>query len=114
MSAPSNPANNKTTFFNLDFDKIPRLLRNRYFLIAFLFFIWIMFLDRSNVIEQWQLDRTVRDLQDKKSYFEREIGQVKRDKKDLFSNYETLEKFARERYHMKKANEDVFIIIEEE
>ena len=111
--ATSTNKNNNDNFFGFEYSKIPRLLRNRYFIISFMFVIWIIFFDRSNVITQWRLDRTVEDLENKKVYFQREIGQVKKDKRDLFSNDESLEKFAREKYRMKKSNEDVFVIIEE-
>jgi len=104
--------NNNQYDFNLE--KIPRFLRNRYFLFAFIFTVWIMFFDRSNMLEQFRLQRILDGLETKKSYYEREIGQVKRDKRELFSSPKALEKFARERYYMKKANEDVFVIVEEE
>lgn len=113
MTQNKSNSNNGSRFLGFDLAKVPQFLRNRYFIISFMFLIWVMFFDRSNVITQWKLERTVEELQDKKSYYEREIGQVKRDKKELFSNDESLEKFAREKYRMKKSNEDVFVIIEE-
>ena len=85
--AQNKSTNSKgSSFLGFDLAKIPRFLRNRYFIISFMFFIWIMFFDRSNVITQWKLERTVEELENKKSYYELEIGQVKRDKKELFSN----------------------------
>jgi cell division protein DivIC len=99
--------------YDFNLEKIPRLLRNRYFIIAIIFGIWVAFFDKHNIIQQFKLQRTVLDLEEKRSYYEREIGQVKRDQRELFSSDESLEKFARERYYMKKKNEDVFVIIEE-
>ena len=113
MAQNKSKSNTGSSFLGLELSKIPRFLRNRYFIISFMFLIWILFFDRSNVITQWKLERTVEELEAKKSYYELEIGQVKRDKKELFSNNESLEKFAREKYRMKKSNEDVFVIIEE-
>lgn len=100
--------------YDFNLEKIPRFIRNRYFIIAFIFTVWIMFFDRSNLIDQFKLQQTLDGLEEKKSYYEREIGQVKRDKRELFSSDKALEKFARERYYMKKDNEDVFVIVEEE
>lgn len=112
-STQNKKKSNKGTFdFNVE--KIPSLLRNRYFLISIIFAFWIFFADKSNIIAQFRLQHSLQDLQEKKSYYEREIGQVKRDKKELFSTQKTMEKFAREKYYMKKSNEDVFVIIEEE
>lgn len=106
-------ARNKKNSRDFNIEKIPRLFRNSYFIIAFTFAIWVVFFDKSNIVAQFKLQNTLRDLKEKKAYYEREIGKVKRDKKELFSNDESLQKFARERYYMKKSNEDVFVIIEE-
>ena len=105
----------KTTKKEFDFniEKIPRLFRNRYFVIALVFAIWVIFFDRNNVIAQFKLQKTLEELDDKKSYYKREIGKVKRDSRELFSADGAIETFARERYYMKKSNEDVFVIVEE-
>ena len=42
----------------------------------------------------------------------KEIIETKRAIEELTTNKEALEKFAREQYFMKKANEDVFIFVE--
>ena len=82
-------------------------------MIAFIFAIWVAFFDRNSVVDQFKLQKTLEDLDEKKSYFEREIGKVKRDSRELFSEDGAIETFARERYYMKKSNEDVFVIVEE-
>jgi cell division protein DivIC len=105
---------NGSSFLGFEWSKVPVLLRNRYFIISFIFLVWVLFFDRSNAITQWKLERTLEELEEKKSYYEREIGQVRREKKELFSDDGSLEKFAREKYYMKKSNEDVFVIVEEE
>lgn len=110
MSQAQSPKNDAFTF---NLDRIPRLLRSRYFLIGFGFAIWVLFFDRNNIVAQFKVQRSMEELVEKKAYFETEIGKVKRDKRDLFSSDASLEKFARERYFMKRNNEDVFIIIEE-
>lgn len=109
----SQAPNRTIELFTINLDRIPRLLRSRYFLIGFGFAIWIMFFDRNNIVAQFKVQRSMEELVEKKAYFETEIGKVKRDKRDLFSSEASIEKFARERYFMKRDNEDVFIIIEE-
>jgi cell division protein FtsB len=42
------------------------------------------------------------------------IDELRRQKKDLFGNQRNLEKFAREKYLMKKSNEDIFVIVDAE
>jgi len=90
--------------------KIPAPLRNRYFLCLLFFVGWLIFFDRHNVWTQITLQQQLEKLKEDKVFYEREITIVKADKKDLEQN---TEKFARERYHMKKANEDVYIIVKE-
>ena len=92
-------------------DQIPAPLRNRYFLVLALFFAWMIFLDRHDVITQWHLQRTVDKLEADKTFYTEKIEEAEQERLDLDVNDE---KFAREQYYMKKADEDVFIIVEKE
>jgi cell division protein FtsB len=83
------------------------------FLVATVFFcIWMLFFDRSRVIEQIKLEQTLQDLNAHKRYYEQSIETVKEQKKDLFTTDENFEKFAREQHLMKRKNEDIFVIEE--
>jgi cell division protein DivIC len=88
---------------------IPAPMRNRYFMVLALSAAWIIFFDKHDVITQWKLSRSLKELEVDKSYYQAQIEQVKKDKEDLETNKE---KFAREHYFMKKDNEDVFIFVE--
>jgi len=55
----------------------------------------------------------VHKLQEEKDFYEKETAQVKKDLDELNTNLNTAEKFAREKYYMKKDNEDVFVIVRE-
>ncbi|MEM9888162.1 MAG: hypothetical protein AAF849_19875 [Bacteroidota bacterium] len=90
---------------------IPKPLRSRYTLVILVFLVWILFFDTYDVLTQWRLSKTKTKLIEEKAYYEREIKQTREDKLDLERN---VEKFAREKYHMKRADEDVFVIVEEE
>jgi len=89
---------------------IPGPIRNRYFVVLVLVAAWIIFFDKHDVMTQWKLNQSLNDLEADKSYYKVQIEQVKKDKEDLENNKE---KFAREKYFMKKKNEDVFIFVEE-
>jgi len=78
------------------------------------FVIWITFFDRNDLISQRHLQRIIDDMETKKEYYKIEVESVKKEKEALFSDQTTLEKFAREKYLMKKDNEDIFVIVEEE
>jgi cell division protein FtsB len=53
-------------------------------------------------------------LEDEKEYYLEKIKEVEKDRMELMTNKELLEKFAREKYLMKRENEDVFVIVEED
>lgn len=89
---------------------IPAPFRNRYFIVLVLVAAWIIFFDRHDVLTQWKLSQTLKEMEADKLYYHQQIEQVKKDKEDLETNKE---KFAREHYYMKKDNEDVFIIVQE-
>lgn len=82
-------------------------MRNRYFLVLALFFAWMVFFDRHDLLTQWKLSQSVKELKVKKAYFSEKIIEAKEDKKEIESNRE---KFAREKYYMHKKDEEVFII----
>jgi cell division protein FtsB len=89
----------------------PRPLRNRYALILVLFAFWMLLIDKHDVVTQWRLQRTLNKLEQEKAYYFEKIEQAERDRQNLETNGE---RFARERYYMKKQGEDVFIIEETE
>jgi len=92
---------------NNPLNSIPAPMRNRYFLVLALFFAWMVFFDRHDLLTQWKLSKSVEELEVKKAYFSEKIIEAKEDKKEIESNRE---KFAREKYYMHKKDEEVFII----
>lgn len=92
-------------------EQIPAPLRNKYFLVLVLFFAWMIFLDRHDLITQWRLQNTVDKLEEDKAFYSEKIEEAEQERLDLDINDE---KFAREQYYMKKSDEDVFIIVEKE
>ena len=93
--------------FSSIMNTIPAPMRNRYFLVLALFFAWMIFFDRHDLLTQWKLSKSVEKLERDKAYYTDKIVETKKNKKEIESNRE---KFAREKYFMHKANEDVFII----
>lgn len=91
-------------------DQIPKPFRNRYFLVLVLFFAWMVFVDKHDVLTQWRLQKSVKTLEADMEYYKEKVEEAKQDRLDLEINRE---KFAREKYYMKKKDEDVFIIVEE-
>lgn len=96
------------------FKQMPWYIKNIYFALFAFFILWMLFFDTNNIFYQFKLSKKVKDLEDQKEYYKEEIKEVEVLKDELFSTDEKKEKFAREKYYMKKDNEDVFIIVEEE
>ncbi len=96
------------------FNKLPRFTRNFYFLGGVIFLIWMLFFDANDFYSQYQLRKKLRDLESQRDYYLEEIEKVKKDREALLNDKSQLERFAREKYYMKKEGEEVFIVVEEE
>ncbi|HMG94593.1 MAG TPA: hypothetical protein VK589_31255 [Chryseolinea sp.] len=94
--------------------KLPKPFRNFYFLTAFFFLIWMIALDSNNLFMRYQLTSKLRSLENERIYYEEKIKEVEKDRDELFGDNESLEKFAREKYLMKKETEDIFIVEEKD
>ncbi len=81
---------------------------------ALVFIIWISFFDQNNLITQYQYHTELSKLEEEKIFYQEELKVIQEDLNELQSNPKTLEKFAREKYLMKKDNEVLFVIVEEE
>ena len=96
------------------FDKLPAFLKNKYFYTILAFIVWMLFFDKNNFIYQYQLSSDLNDLKSEKEYYLSEIETNNSATKELMTNTTTLEKFAREKYLMKRDNEDIYIIVDNE
>ena len=90
------------------------LLRNKYFIASIAFVTWMLFFDRNDLMSQYEYRRQLSKLQAEKEFYMIESAKAIKDLNELTTNRAKLEKFAREKYLMKKDNEDVFVIIKEE
>lgn len=94
-------------------DKLPRFTKNFYFIFGFFFLVWMLFFDSNDLLSQFKLSSKLNDLEHQKEYYQHKINEVKAEREELFSNQDMLEKFAREKYLMKKEHEDLYIVVEE-
>ena len=92
---------------------IPRFMRSFFFLFTVGFALWMLFIDANDIRSQFRLGQKLRELETEKEFYEQEIEQVNRDREELLTDDELLEKFARENYLMKKPEEDVYVIVKE-
>ncbi|MEW6469322.1 MAG: septum formation initiator family protein [Bacteroidota bacterium] len=93
--------------------RVFRLIRNKYFVVTLFLGIWIVFFDKNDVFSQLELAARLKELEKERDYYREEIARNRKEMQELKTNTASLEKFAREKYLMKKDNEEVFIIVKE-
>jgi cell division protein FtsB len=92
--------------------RLPKYLRNKYALASIGFIAWISFFNDIDLFYIIRSRREVSALQAEVREMESRNIEAKQSLHDLTTNDESLEKFARENYYMKRQNEDVFVFKE--
>lgn len=90
--------------------KIATILTNKYLVASVFFIVWMLFFDQRDYFQQRERQAELNKLEAKKRYYVDEIEKTRKQLQDLQNNPAALEKFARERYLMKREGEDIFII----
>lgn len=83
--------------------------KNVFIVILIIFCIWMLFFDTHNLFLHRELNKEINKLEQEKEYYKKEIDKDKKELKSL-SNDEGVEKYGRERYKMKKENEEIYLI----
>lgn len=86
-----------------------KFLSNKYVWVLLFFCSWMIFLDNYSYFDHRILDQQIEDLEDNATYYKEEIKKDQENIKQL-KNSEQIEKYAREKYYMKKDSEDIYII----
>ncbi len=90
---------------------IPPFFRSFYFLSSVTLAGWLLFFDGNDLISQYQRRQKLGDLERERDYYKGKIADVQRERDALLNNPDLLEKFARERYLMKRPHEAVYVIV---
>ena len=90
-----------------------KFLGSRYTMVTVFFIIWMTFLDNYSYFDHRVLNKQINDLEDNKKYYQEEIAKDEKNIKNLKIPSQ-IEKYAREKYYMKRDSEDVYIIDIEE
>ena len=88
---------------------ILKILGNRYVIVLVFFAGWMLFLDNTSYLEHRILNKQLNELEDNKKYYQDEIRRDDENIK-LLKNPDQIEKYAREKYYMKRDSEDIYII----
>ena len=89
-----------------------QVAKNKYFLVTAFFLVWIGFFDQNDWISRKAIDKKITELERDKGFFANEVEQLKEKQKTLREDNQALEKYAREKFYMKKKGEDVYIMVD--
>lgn len=92
-------------------EHIPNWLKNKYSITVIVFTVWMLFFDSNDAFMLYKLNSELNQIQSEKEYFEQRIETTRADLNNLMNDNAKLEKFAREKYLMKNADEDIFVIV---
>jgi cell division protein DivIC len=90
--------------------KFSSIITNKYLLAIAFFLVWMTFFDQKDFFNTLQTKKEFNALQEKKKYYVGEIVKARQELSDFQNNSAAIEKFARQRYFLKRDGEDVFII----
>ena len=88
-----------------------KFFKNKYFLTSLAIIAWLLFFDKNDVFSQFDLMQKCKKLEKERNYYIAAIESNKSTLNELQTNKKSLETFAREKYLMKKDNEDVFVFV---
>jgi cell division protein FtsB len=97
-------------FNKIGFGWLPAWVISKYLLAGAAFFVWVIFFAENDIPSSFKRVETLNKLQQTEQHLNKQIDDTRKDLDLLKTNPETIEKYARENYLMKKDNEDLFII----
>ncbi|HQV01812.1 MAG TPA: septum formation initiator family protein, partial [Bacteroidia bacterium] len=91
--------------------KIPSVLKNKYVIAVLVFLVWLTFFDQNSFLVQYSYQQDLNKLEKEHEYYKTQIDYNKAQLTQLETDTALLEKYAREKYYMKKKNEDIFVLV---
>lgn len=89
--------------------KILPVITNRYFIVALVFIIWMLFFDQRDFFLQRDRKAELQKVEAAKQYYQNEISETKKQLEHLQNNPASVEKFARERFLLRRDGEEVYL-----
>ncbi|MBX2816267.1 MAG: septum formation initiator family protein [Saprospiraceae bacterium] len=87
--------------------RLSQVFLDKYLLAGAIFVVWVGFFDRNSMMTQLALSKTISELESEKAYLLDQIEETNNKKSNVVRNQE---KFAREKFYMKKPGEQVYIL----
>lgn len=90
--------------------RLLKILFNKYLLTGAAFLVLIIFFDQNDLIEQRARQKELQGLRDNIAFLKADIAKMNSDYKALTTDPHELERYAREKYRMKRDTEDLYIV----
>ncbi|MBS1589506.1 MAG: septum formation initiator family protein [Bacteroidetes bacterium] len=90
--------------------KVFQILTNKFLIVGVAFVVWIVYFDQNCWMAQEAQKKEIQTVNRNIAYLQNEIARMEKEYRELKTNPQRVEQYARERYKMKKDNEDVFLI----
>ena len=91
-----------------------KIIKNKYLIAVVAFLLMVLFSPRNNFLYYLKLNKQLKELESRKQFLEEEIRSDSIRYSELEKSMEAAEKFGREKYMMKRENEDIYVIKEKD
>lgn len=92
------------------FRKVLKVIFNKYTITFVAFIVWMVFFDSDNILTRKHYHSKLTELKQEKHFYLDEIRKDSTLTRQLLTDSLALEKYAREKYLMKRDKEDVYIV----
>ena len=75
---------------------------------------WMLVFDDNDIWTQFKRRGELGRLEDEKVYYQEKLKDVQREREEVLGNPKLIEKYAREKYLMKKPKEEIYILVDDE
>jgi cell division protein FtsB len=99
-------------FYSVAMNKTLKIISNKYFITGLSFLVWCAFFDQNDWISLSKKQDELNALRGSTAFLNSEIARMEAEKHALLNDKQKIEEYARENNHLKKANEDVYVIEE--
>lgn len=89
--------------------KVLHIITNKFLLTGVVFVIWVAYFDQNDWFTHQERKQKLEDTKENITYLKSEIAEMRNKRDGIKNDPAILEEYAREHYHMKKDNEDVFV-----
>ena len=103
-----NAAASKPLFWKKSWGRFS-FLKNKYLVTGSFFLVWMLFFNEKDLLSEFKRKAKFNELQKSEARMSETIKETKQELSQLKTNAQTIEKYAREKYLMKKDNEDLFV-----